>query len=70
MKKRILVAFLWFYACWYGAAHVASFLALDPLIGPIVGAVAATLVTIDPFGLFWEREAKVRRSTEAAPDPG
>ncbi len=70
MKKRILVAFLWFYACWYGAAHVASFLAIDPLIGPIVGAVAAAFVAVDPIGLFWPREAKPRRASETIPDPG
>ena len=70
MKKRILVALLWFYAGWYGAAHLAAFLALDPMIGPIVGAVATVLVTVDPFGLFWERQPKMQGSPEAAPDLG
>lgn len=69
MKKRVLVAILWFYAAWYGGALLAEFLALDPVIGPIIGAVAGVVVGTDPFGLFWERRPKATRTYETAPSP-
>jgi len=54
MKKRILAAFLWFYAGWYGGALLADFTGVSPLIGPFIGAVVAALVVGDPRHLIWK----------------
>lgn len=70
MKKRILSALLWFYAGWYGGALLAAFLALDPRIGPIIGAAAAVLVAGDPFGVVWGRRSAAPRRATPAPDVG
>ena len=53
MKKRILAAFLWFYAGWYGGAILADFLGVSPLLGPIIGAAVAALVVGDPRRIIW-----------------
>jgi hypothetical protein len=55
MKKRVLSAFLWFYAGWYGGAMLAEFLGVSPFLGPIIGAAAAALIVGDPRGLIWKR---------------
>lgn len=57
MKKRILAAFLWFYAGWYAGALIADFLQVSPLLGPIIGAVAAALVAGDPRHIIWKDKA-------------
>lgn len=70
MKKRILSALLWFYAGWYGGAILAAFLALDPMIGPVIGAIAAVLFAGDPFGIVWQRRPTASRPARTAPDLG
>jgi hypothetical protein len=57
MVKRILAAFLWFYAGWYGGALLASFLGLNPALGPIIGAAAAALIVGDPRQLIWKAKS-------------
>ena len=54
MKKRILAAFLWFYAGWYGGALLADFIGVSPLLGPVIGAVTAALIVGDPRHLIWK----------------
>ena len=54
MVKRIFAAFLWFYTGWYGGALLASFLGLNPAIGPIIGAAAAALIVGDPRRVIWK----------------
>ena len=53
MTKRILAAFLWFYAGWYGGAILADFLGVSVLLGPIIGAAAAGLMVGDPRRIIW-----------------
>jgi hypothetical protein len=66
MTKRILATVLWFYAGWYGGALLADFLAVSPLLGPIVGAAAAALIAGDPRRIIWN----VRSATsEATAEP-
>ena len=54
MKKRILAAFLWFYAGWYGGALLANFTGVNPVLGPILGAAVAALVVGDPRRIIWK----------------
>lgn len=53
MKRRILAIFLWFYAWWYAGAIVADVLGVSPMLGPIIGAVAAALFVGDPRYIVW-----------------
>jgi hypothetical protein len=53
MKRRILAIFLWFYAWWYAGAIVADVLGVSPMLGPIIGAVAAALFVGDPRHIVW-----------------
>ena len=63
MKKRILAAFLWFYAGWYAGAIIAEFVHVSPLLGPLIGAVAAALVAGDPRHIIWKAKTAVDAST-------
>jgi hypothetical protein len=49
MKKRLFAAGLWFYVGWYAAATFAAFAGLDEALGPITGALVASIVTIAPM---------------------
>ena len=69
MKKRILAAFLWFYAGWYAGAIIADFVGVSPFLGPLIGAVAAALVVGDPRGIIWSRRSRTAPSSEVARDP-
>lgn len=53
MKKRVAAAFLWFYAGWYAGALLAEFLGVSPLIGPVIGTVAAGMLAGDPLRIIW-----------------
>ena len=46
MKRRVVTVVLWFYVVWYAAAMVVGTLGLSPAIGPIAGAIAATVVAV------------------------
>jgi len=63
MKKRALAALLWFYAGWYAGAIVAFYVGLPDAIGPLVGAAAAVVITVDPRGMIWN----ARRSARTLP---
>jgi hypothetical protein len=53
MKKRLLAAFLWFYAGWYAGAILADVVGVSPVLGPLIGAVAAALIVGDPRRIIW-----------------
>ena len=68
MKKRALVAVLWFYAMWYAGAMIAQILGLSPALGPILGTAAAALIAGDPRGIIWTKTPdKTRSSTKSTP---
>jgi hypothetical protein len=66
MKKRAAAAILWFYAGWYAGASIAFIAGLSPVLGPILGAAAATFVAGDPRHVIWTRRA-VSRGTAMLP---
>ena len=63
MKKRVLAAFLWFYAFWYVGAMIAELAGLSAALGPILGTAAAAIVAGDPRGLIWSQRSVDRTST-------
>ena len=65
MTKRVVAAFLWFYAGWYAGAMIAGFLGINPVFGPILGAAAAGLIVADPSRIIWSRPES--RAMETAP---
>ena len=71
MLKRVLAAFLWFYAGWYGGNILADFFGVSLLLGPIIGAAAAALVAGDPRRIIWTARAmsKPVRAAGVATDP-
>jgi len=70
MTKRILAAFLWFYAGWYGGAMLAEFLGVSSVLGVIIGAAAAALIVGDPRGIVWgARAPRPSPAPEGLPDP-
>jgi hypothetical protein len=70
MSKRILAAFLWFYAGWYAGALIADFISVSALLGPIIGAAAAGLIVGDPRRVIWtDRPTQPAPSHEGLADP-
>jgi hypothetical protein len=57
MKKRVLAAFLWFYAGWYAGAILADVVGVNPVLGPLLGAVTAALIVGDPRRLIWRAKS-------------
>lgn len=55
MKKRVVVALLWFYAAWVAWAMVAQLTGLSELAGPVLGAAAAAFFAGDPLHRIWTR---------------
>ena len=68
MTKRIVAAFLWFYAGWYAGAMIAEFVGVSALLGPIIGAAAAGLIVGDPRRMIWNARA-ARPASKPAPAP-
>jgi hypothetical protein len=62
MTKRALAALIWFGAMWFGYEILWSVADLPRVIGPVLAASVATLVTLDPIGRFWTSQS-VRRAT-------
>jgi hypothetical protein len=64
MSKRILAAFLWFFAGWYLGAYAAYYLGVSELLGPILGAAFAAVIAGDPMGRIWRpaRQAEHART--------
>jgi hypothetical protein len=57
MKKRLLAAFLWFYAGWYAGALLADLFGVSPVLGPLIGAITAALIVGDPRRIIWSAKA-------------
>lgn len=57
MKKRLLAAFLWFYAGWYAGAILADVLGVSPFLGPLIGAATAALIVGDPRRIIWSAKS-------------
>jgi hypothetical protein len=49
MNKRVIIFALWFYAAWTCGALIAGALGMNGLIGPVAGAVVASLVVFRPL---------------------
>ena len=69
MTKRILATVLWFYTGWYGGAIIADFLAVSPMLGPIIGAAAAALIAGDPRRIIWTARSVTKATRETSPGP-
>ena len=66
MIKRLGMSLIWFYAGWYAGAMAAFFGGFTPLIGTVVGVVAAAFYIGDTRGMWGTRQ---KRSSTAATAP-
>jgi hypothetical protein len=66
MQKRALAAALWFAAVWFTYEVAWSLTGLPRVLGPVLAATIAAVVTVDPTGWFWRRRA-VSRLTPMIP---
>ena len=48
MLKRVLIVALWFYAGWTLGGLLSYATGMPDVLGPILGAVAALTIVIDP----------------------
>jgi hypothetical protein len=53
MRKRTLIAALWFFAAWTGWELVLQFSDLPRVVGPLLGVAMAAFWGGDPFGLVY-----------------
>ena len=53
MRKRTLIAVLWFFATWTGYELGVHFAGLPPVLGPILGLAMAAFWGADPFGVVY-----------------
>ena len=68
MIKRLGMTLIWFYAGWYAGAMAAFFGDFTPLIGPVVGVVAAAFYLGDTRGL-WGTRSSAAKQTAATTAP-
>jgi hypothetical protein len=69
MKRRVLAAFLWFYAGWYLGSYLAEMFGVTPLLGPIIGAALAAIVVGDPRRIIWTERSASEPTHEVMSDP-
>ena len=62
MMKRAAIAILWYAMIWVGYEIAWSVAELPRMVGPVLAASVATLVSLDPIGRFWMSQS-VRRAT-------
>jgi len=55
MIKRLGMSLIWFYAGWYAGSMAAFFGGFSPLIGPVVGVLAAAVYIGDTRGMWGTR---------------
>jgi len=67
MQKRAVAAVLWFAAVWFTYEVVWSLTGLPRLLGPVLAATIAAVVTVDPTGWFWSRPSSSRVSAPMIP---
>ncbi len=53
MRKRTLIAVLWFFATWTGYELGVQFVGLPPVLGPLLGLAMAAFWGGDPFGVVY-----------------
>jgi hypothetical protein len=58
MIKRLGMSLIWFYAGWYAGAMAAFFGGFSPMIGPVIGVLAAAFYIGDTRGMWGTRRAK------------
>ena len=66
MIKRLGMSLIWFYAGWYAGAMAAFFGGFSPLIGPVVGVLAAAVYVGDTRGM-WGTRRKANAVSAASP---
>ncbi len=69
MKRRLFTTVLWFYASWYAGAVIAHFAGVNPILGPILGMAAASLIAIDPRGIVWSARRSSGAPAQAQHEP-
>ena len=57
MRKRTLIAALWFFATWSGYELFLQFADLPRIVGPILGLAMAAFWGGDPLGLVYGKPA-------------
>ncbi|MCI0345020.1 MAG: hypothetical protein L0221_06175 [Chloroflexi bacterium] len=57
MRKRTLIAALWFFATWSAYELALQFVGLPRIAGPILGLAMAAFWGGDPFGLVYGKPA-------------
>ena len=62
MNKRVAAGLLWFFAGWYLGAMIAFHVGISDALGPILGALFAAFVVMDPIGRIWSRSRSAPRS--------
>ena len=65
MLKRTLILGLWFYTGWTFGALLSWAIGIPEIVGPVIGAVAAFIVAVDPRGLALGRGARHRELAKA-----
>ena len=65
MNKRVVITVLWFFAGWGIGAGLADLLALNDLVGPLVGIAIAALIGADPMHVLWPRQTSPTGLTAA-----
>lgn len=62
MSRRIVSAFLWFYAGWTFGAGLATMLGVNAVLGVVVGIAAAALFVGDPHRVIWTQKTEAEGS--------
>ena len=70
MTKRALAALLWFGVVWFGYEILWSVAEVPRMVGPILGASVATLVSLNPTGQFWTWRSRGQESARQLPAAG
>jgi len=53
MRKRTLIAALWFFATWTGWELASQFADLPRIVGPLLGVAMAAFWGVDPLGVVY-----------------
>lgn len=67
MKKRVAAAILWFYTGWFVGAFVAFTAGVSPILGPILGTLAAAVIAGDPRHMIWTQRRAISNGTAMLP---
>lgn len=71
MNKRVAAGLLWFFAGWYLGAMIAFHIGISDALGPIMGALFAAFVVMDPIGKIWSpKSVRSEVAPERLPEPG